>query len=97
MVTVKQLKNAAKDIMNNDSLDEKYLVKVAMMLLDLADQLEFLEEKDTVSDSQIGLLKDVNETWKDDSLQCQTMLAEEQAINLELRKQIVLLKEALTR
>jgi hypothetical protein len=95
MITVKYLKKTAKEIINTEVIDEKFLVKMTLLLLQLADQLEYLEEKDTISDSQIGLLNTVTETWKDESFQCQHDLQEEREINAELRKQIAILKAAL--
>jgi hypothetical protein len=95
MITAKQLKETAIKLIKEKNFDEKCQAKIAMMLFSLADQIEFLEEKNAVSDSQIGLLNTISDTWRDDSLQMQHKLQDDQEVIAELRKQIAILKEAL--
>lgn len=99
MVTVEEARQLAHRVFE---LNSAWSTKAAKVLYDLADQLEYLEERDTISDSKLSLLREVNDTWKDAALEYQTMLeterenlAIERQNNEELRKQVKMLKEAL--
>lgn len=74
----------------------------AKLIFDLADQLEYFEERDTVSDGKIALLQAYGTEWKDDAMEIKAALATarteleiEKLRNLELRKQVQMLKAAL--
>ena len=95
MLTSKQLKETAIKLIKEKNFDEKCQARIALILLRAADQLDFYDERDTISDSKIGLLNSVTETWKDEAMQCNIDLQNEREINTELRKQIAILKEAL--
>lgn len=92
MLTVDYVKSLAHELASHNDSRTAPLVKD---LLDLADQLEYMEERDSITDSRLGLLKEVTESWKSEVEVLQEKLAQEHAVNLELRKQIQVLKKAL--
>ena len=69
--------------------------KAADALVNIADQLEWLLERDTISDSKLQVLRNYSDNWKDDAMMYQHQYEEQLAINDELKKQIAMLKEAL--
>ena len=77
------------------SLNAVVPTRAANALVDLVDQLEYLLECDTITDSKLQLLREYGESWKEDALLYQAECEDLRAINEELKKQVTLLKLAL--
>jgi hypothetical protein len=92
MPTIQEAKQIAYKLSEVDNVLAKEAVRV---LLDLIDKLDYLEERDTISDSKLQLFRDVGDTWKEAAMNYQLDLEATLAINEELRKQVSLLKAAL--
>ena len=92
MITTDYIKSLAAELASHNDIRTSAAVKD---LLDLADQLEYLEERDSITDSRLSLMRDVSNTWRDEVEMLQSKLLVEQSDNLELRKQVRILKKAL--
>lgn len=92
MLTVDYVKTLAFELASHS--DER-LSPVVKILLDLADQLEYLEERDTVTDSRIQLLRSMDDNCKEELRLLNGKLLQLQDVNIELRKQVDMLKKAL--
>ena len=92
MITTDYIKSLASELASHNDIRTSAAVKD---LLDLADQLEYLEERDSITDSRLSLMRDVSNTWRDEVEMLQSKLLVEQSDNLELRKQVRILKKAL--
>jgi hypothetical protein len=92
MISTDYIKSLASELASHNDIRTSTVVKD---LLDLADQLDYLEERDTITDSRLALMHDVSNTWRDEVEMLQEKLIGEQADNLELRKQVRMLKRAL--
>ena len=71
------------------------LAPVVRTLFSLAKQVEFLEERESISDSRIQLLRTIDDNSKEELTLLRGKLQEEHESNIELRKQVSMLKEAL--
>lgn len=92
MLSVDYIKGVAYELASHDDSRTAHIVED---LLDLADQLNYLEERDEISDSRLQLLKQVGDTLRDEVTMLRDKLEQEHRSNIELRKQVRLLKAAL--
>ena len=92
MLTVHYIKSLAFELA---AKGDSKTAPVVEDLLSLADQLEYLEERDTISDSRLQLLQTVGDNLKDEIEMLRQKLEQEHQSNVELRKQVRILKEAL--
>ena len=92
MLTTAQIKSQAYELARNGDIR---LSPVVRLLFELADQLDYLEERDTISDSRIQLLRTMDDNCKDEVRLLQENLLVEHEDNIELRKQVAMLKKAL--
>ena len=92
MLTTAQIKSHAYDLARQG---DTRLSTVVRLLFELADQLDFYEERDTIADSRIMLLRSIDDNCKSEVKLLQEKLLAEHEANLELRKQVTLLKDAL--
>ena len=93
MLTVHYIKSLAFELASHD---DSRTAPVVEDLLSLADQLDYLEERDVISDSRLQLLNNVKDTLKDEIDMLREKLEQEHLANVELRKQVRMLKAALT-
>ena len=92
MLTTAQIKSQAYELAK---LGDIKLSPVIRLLFDLADQLDFYQERDTISDSRIALLRNMDDNCKEEVRLLQQKLLVEHETNIELRKQVSMLKNAL--
>ena len=92
MLTVAYIKGLAYELASHD---DSRTAPAVEDLLALADQLDYLEERDAISDSRLQLLKTVGDTLKDEIAMLKEKLEQEHLSNIELRKQVRMLKAAL--
>ena len=93
MLTVEYIRGLAYELASHD---DSRTAPVVEDLLSLADQLDYLEERDVISDSRLQLLNNVKDTLKDEIDMLREKLEQEHLANVELRKQVRMLKAALT-
>jgi len=94
MLTTAQIVTTATELAKHGDIR---LTPVVRLLFDLADQLGYLEERESISDSRIQLLRTMDDNCKEEVQLLQDKLAAEHVISVELRKQISILKEALVK
>jgi hypothetical protein len=92
MLTVDYIKSVAFELAEHNDSRTASVVKD---LIELADQLEYLEERDTITDSRISFLKEISDNCKEEVKVLQGNILQLQQDNLELRKQVAMLKQAL--
>lgn len=92
MLTVEYIKGLAYELASHDDSRTSPVVED---LLALADQLDYLEERDSISDSRLQLLRSVGDNLKSELEILREKLEQEHKSNLELRKQVRMLKAAL--
>jgi hypothetical protein len=92
MITVGEARALAQKLME---LNAVWSTQAAGALFRLADQVEYLEERDEISDSKLQLFRDLGNDWQADAIAYQAQLNEQIAINVELKKQVIMLREAL--
>ena len=93
MLTVAEIKSKAYELAKQG---DPRLSPVVRLLFELADQLAYLEERDSITDSRIQLLRTIDDNSKDEVRLLQAKLLVEHETNIELRKQVAIMKMALT-
>lgn len=92
MLSVEYIRGIAYELASHDDSRTAHIVED---LLALADQLDYLEERDTISDSRLQLLKGVGDSLREEVQMLRDKLEQEHQSNIELRKQVRMLKLAL--